>query len=109
MKTACLCRGDVERCLELCVEHVEEPVRETPEEEEEGDQSDGEDGLSDCESRGTGEAFVHHAFALLVRNGISVGRLALSNGVVVHGVLCTPELAVLVVRVGRLWKMVVPM
>ena len=50
--------GDVEGCLEFGVEDVQEAVGEAPEEEQDGHEGDGVEGLLDGEGRGAGDAFV---------------------------------------------------
>lgn len=49
---------DVEDGLEMLVEGVEEAVAEAPEEEEDGDEADGEDGLAQRQLGGAGAARV---------------------------------------------------
>jgi hypothetical protein len=83
LKAARLGGGDVERSLEFGVENIEKTVGETPQEEENGDEGDGKDGLLDGKSRSAGKALVDHALALLVGHGVRVGRCSLN--LVGHG------------------------
>ena len=40
--------------------------------------------MFDCKSRSTGQAFIGHAPAPLVGNGLSIGCLAFGDGFVIH-------------------------
>ena len=70
-------RRDVERVLEFGVQHVQQPVREPPEEEEHRHERDGDDGLPHRERRRPGEPFVGDGFPVLLCDGLGVGGTAL--------------------------------
>ena len=77
MKTTGFGGGDAEGVLEFGVQDVEETVGETPEEEKDCDEGDGEDGLFDGEGGGTGEASVGDALTVLLVHGVNIGWAAL--------------------------------
>ena len=81
LQTTSLGRGDVEGVLELGVEDVEEAVGKAPEEEEDGDEGDGEDGLFDGQGGGTCDASVGDAPLAGFGKSFDSGRSALVEDV----------------------------
>ena len=79
MQTARFGGGNIEGGLELGIQDIEEAICEAPEEEEDGDQSNGKDGLSDSKSRSACQTLVGHALALLVGHCIGIGGCSLDN------------------------------
>jgi len=74
LKTTSFGGCDVQCGLKFCVQDIEETVGETPQEEEDGDQTHRKERLSDCQCRGTGQSFVGNVFPLLVCHCIGGGR-----------------------------------
>ena len=77
METTGFGGGDAEGVLKFGGQDVEETVSETPEEEEDCDEGDGEDGLFDCEGGGAGEASVGDTLSVLLVDGVDIGWTAL--------------------------------
>lgn len=82
LQTTCLSSSDVQCSLELGVQHIEETVGETPQEEEKGDETDRVDRLPDCEGGGTGETLVCDTLAVLIAHCLDGGWSTLVEDIV---------------------------
>lgn len=77
-QTRSLCFGDTQHFLKVLVQDIEETICETPKEEEDGDERDGDDGLSGGDLRSTGDGLVTDALpSSLVVEGFDRGRPSL--------------------------------
>jgi hypothetical protein len=72
LKTTGFGRSDVQGCLKLGVQDVEETVRKAPEEEQKRHLRDRDDGLLDCKGRCTSETLVGDTLSVLLVHRIDV-------------------------------------